>query len=135
MVAIKTYTDGEILVVEFLDCKLLDSQRIDQVGRELLAVVPRATGKKLLLNFQGVAFMSSAMVYQLVMLNKECKQRKVTLRFSHVEPNVMEVFRITKLFGEDGPLGSPGPNPARPPTGSASLKRSERAGDTDPNET
>ena len=103
MTAITTSSSGEMLVVEFLDRQFLDSQRIQQVGRELLAVVPTLSGNKLVLSFKGVAYMSSAMINELVSLNKACKTQGVTLEFSNVQPNVMEVFKITRLFGDDGP--------------------------------
>ena len=70
MAAITTQTNGEVLVVGFTDSKILDSQRIEQVGKELQECVPQAIHKKLLLNFRGVSFMSSAMITKLVMLNK-----------------------------------------------------------------
>ena len=97
MAAITTTTNGEILVVGFTDSKILDSQRIEQVGKELQEAVPQAIHKKLLLNFRGVSFMSSAMITKLVMLNKGCKAQGVALKFCEVSPNVMEVFKITKL--------------------------------------
>ncbi|MGB7324969.1 MAG: STAS domain-containing protein [Rubripirellula sp.] len=97
MAAITTQNASEILVVGFTDSKILDSQRIEQVGRELQEVVPQAIHKKLLLNFRGVSFMSSAMITKLVMLNKGCKAQGVNLKFCEVSPNVMEVFKITKL--------------------------------------
>ncbi len=97
MAAITTATNGEVLVVGFLDSKILDSQRIEQVGRELQDIVPGAIHKKLLLNFNGVSFMSSAMITKLVMLNKTCKAQSVNLKFCEVSPNVLEVFKITKL--------------------------------------
>ncbi|MGB0595454.1 MAG: STAS domain-containing protein [Rubripirellula sp.] len=97
MAAITTQTKGEILVVGFTDSKILDSQRIDQVGRELQESITLASHKKLLLNFSGVSFMSSAMITKLVMLNKTCKAQGIALKFSDVSPNVLEVFKITKL--------------------------------------
>ena len=97
MAAITTQTSGETLVVGFTDSKILDSQRIEQVGKELQDVVPQAIHKKLLLNFRGVSFMSSAMITKLVMLNKSCKAQNANLKFCEVSPNVMEVFKITKL--------------------------------------
>ena len=97
MAAITTQTHEEILVIGFTDSKILDSQRIDQVGKELQEAVPQAIHKKLLLNFRGVSFMSSAMITKLVMLNKGCKAQGVALKFCEVSPNVMEVFKITKL--------------------------------------
>jgi anti-sigma B factor antagonist len=72
-------------------------QRIEQLGKELLDSVPQALHKKLLLNFRGVTFMSSAMISKLVLLNKACKTAGVTLKFCEVSSNLMEVFKITKL--------------------------------------
>lgn len=97
MAAITTHTVEEVLLVGFTDSKILDSQRIEQVGKELQDCVPQAIHKKLLLNFRGVSFMSSAMITKLVMLNKTCKAQGVALKFCEVSPNVMEVFKITKL--------------------------------------
>jgi len=97
MAAITTQINGEVLVVGFTDSKILDSQRIEQVGKELQEAVPQAIHKKLLLNFRGVSFMSSAMITKLVMLNKGCKAKEVMLKFCEVSPNVHEVFKITKL--------------------------------------
>jgi anti-sigma B factor antagonist len=86
-----------VLVVGFTDSKILDTQRIEQVGKELLDSVSLAVQKKMLLNFRGVSFMSSAMITKLVTLNKTCKAKGVALKFCEVSPNVMEVFKITKL--------------------------------------
>ena len=97
MAAITTQTKGEILVAGFTDSKILDSQRIDQVGKELQESIALAAHKKLLINFSGVSFMSSAMITKLVMLNKTCKAQGIALKFSDVSPNVLEVFKITKL--------------------------------------
>ncbi|MEM8666481.1 MAG: STAS domain-containing protein [Planctomycetota bacterium] len=97
MAAITTQTKGEVLVIGFTDTKILDSQRIDQVGKELQDSIPQAIQKKMLLNFNGVSFMSSAMITKLVMLNKTCKAQDIVLKFCEVSPNVLEVFKITKL--------------------------------------
>ncbi len=113
MAAITNQMHEEILIVGFTDSKILDSQRIEQVGKELQEIVPQAIHKKLLVNFRGVSFMSSAMITKLVMLNKGCKAQGVALKFCEVSPNVMEVFKITKLnrlfdiqVGEDKALAS-----------------------------
>ncbi|MEM9827072.1 MAG: STAS domain-containing protein [Planctomycetota bacterium] len=97
MSAITTQTNGEVLVVGFTDSKILESRRIEQIGKDLQDSVKEAVNKKLLLNFRGVSFMSSAMITKLVMLNKLCKAQGIALKFCEVSPNVMEVFKITKL--------------------------------------
>ncbi|TWU18037.1 STAS domain-containing protein [Allorhodopirellula heiligendammensis] len=95
--SITNQMQGDILVLGFTDTKILDSQKIETVGKELQDAVAEAIHKRLLVNFRGVSFMSSAMITKLVMLNKRCKTQGVTLKFCEVSPNVMEVFKITKL--------------------------------------
>jgi anti-sigma B factor antagonist len=89
--------DG-VLVVYFTDAKILDEARITQIGQELMSAVASASqNKKMVLNFQGVQFMSSAMIGKLVLLNRKCKTDEVVLKMSNISPNVLEVFKITKL--------------------------------------
>jgi anti-anti-sigma factor len=97
MASITTQMAGEILVVGLTDSKILDSQRIEQIGKDLTEACPQAIHKKMVVNFRGVSFMSSAMITKLVLLNKTCKAQGISLKFCEVSPNVMEVFKITKL--------------------------------------
>jgi anti-sigma B factor antagonist len=63
-----------------------------------MEMVTAATqSKKMLLNFQGVQFMSSAMIGKLVLLNKKAKTAEIDLKFCTISPNVLEVFKITRL--------------------------------------
>lgn len=97
MSATRREVKDQVVVVYFTDGKILDSQRIEQVGKELQEAIPAAENKRLVLNFKGVSFMSSAMITKLVMLNKGCKAQGVALKFCDVSPNVLEVFKITNL--------------------------------------
>lgn len=98
MSSLKTQEVEEVLVVNFTDAKILDEARIQQIGQELMnCAASAAQKKKMLLNFQGVQFMSSAMIGKLVLLNKKCKTDEVVLKMSSISPNVMEVFKITRL--------------------------------------
>lgn len=77
---------------------ILDQSLIERIGAELqAAVLEAAATRKLVLNFQQVQFMSSAMLGKLVLLQKKCKTDKVALKLCGISPNVMEVFTITKL--------------------------------------
>jgi len=97
MPSITSQMQGEVLILGFTDTKILDTQKIEVVGRELQEAVGSANHKRMLVNFRGVSFMSSAMITKLVMLNKRCKAQGVALKFCEVAPNVMEVFTITRL--------------------------------------
>lgn len=85
----------DVLVAQFTSRKILDDVLIALIGRELLELADQAEGK-MLLDFQGVTFMSSSMIGRIVMLNKKCKGT-TDLRFCNVSPSVMEVFEITRL--------------------------------------
>ena len=88
-----------ILVVRFADAKILDEQRIQQIGKDLIDITEAslAKDKKLVLNFEGVTFMSSHMIGKLVLLNKTCKSKEIAIKFCSISPNVAEVFKIMRL--------------------------------------
>jgi anti-sigma B factor antagonist len=44
-----------------------------------------------------VAFMSSAMLGKLVTFNQQCKKKKIQLKVCGIAPDIMQVFKITKL--------------------------------------
>ena len=98
MSSLKSQEEGDVLVVFFTDAKILDEARIQQIGKELIEMAAKASqAKKMLLNFQGVQFMSSAMIGKLVLLNKKSKADKIDLKLCDISPNVLEVFKITRL--------------------------------------
>jgi anti-sigma B factor antagonist len=51
----------------------------------------------MILNFEAVRFMSSAMLGKLVALNKLCKGYKVALKLSNITPEIMQIFKLTAL--------------------------------------
>ena len=97
MASLNTMKMGEVLIANFQDSHMLDNFKIQQLGTELLALVDRTEYGKLLLNFEHVKFMSSAMLGQLILLNKKCKADNVRLKMCHIDPNIFEVFKLMKL--------------------------------------
>ena len=98
MALLRTQETDDVLVVYFTASKVLDEATIQGIGQELMdAAASAATNKRLLLNFSGVAFMSSAMIGKLVLLHKQCKTDGINLKICEVSGNVQEVFKITKL--------------------------------------
>jgi stage II sporulation protein AA (anti-sigma F factor antagonist) len=89
---------GEVLVVSFNQASILDQMVIDQIGREFDQAGLEASGnRKLLLNFQTVEYMSSAMLGKLIQLHKRCKADKIKLKLCGIAKNPLDVFKITKL--------------------------------------
>jgi len=100
MTAINSNVKNGIIVARFTDAEIVDEARIQQIGKELMEIASEAgqsESKKMLLNFQGVQCMSSAMIGKLVVLNKTAKVAGVVLKFCSISPNVLEVFKITRL--------------------------------------
>ena len=87
----------DLLQAEITDAKILDEGTILQTGKELMDLLPRASGKAYVVDFQHVHFMSSAMIGKLVMLHKRAKAEEIDLRLRNITPNVMEVFKLTRL--------------------------------------
>ncbi|MFV1964529.1 MAG: STAS domain-containing protein [Pirellulaceae bacterium] len=98
MSSLKSQVIEDVVVVCFTDAKILDEARIQQIGKEMAEMAASAsTTKKMLVNFQGVQFMSSAMIGKLVLLNKKCKATEIDLKLCQISSNVLEVFKITRL--------------------------------------
>ena len=95
--SIRTENKDDILVAHFTDPKILDEAKIQQIGSELMALVTTTPAGRLLLNFKNVAFMSSAMIGKIILLNNKCKKADVDFRLCEIAPEVMEVFKLMRL--------------------------------------
>ena len=88
---------GDVTVVRFVDQKILDEARIQQLGQELFNLVEVDGRSKILLNFSSVEFLSSAALGKLITLDKKVKGQGGALKLSNIRPEIYEVFAITKL--------------------------------------
>ncbi len=86
------------LVVYFNDAKILDEAIIQRIGTALVEAADAAgSEKRMVLNFRGVNFMSSAMIGKLVLLSKKCRKDNISLKLCEISGTVQEVFKIMKL--------------------------------------
>jgi anti-sigma B factor antagonist len=88
---------GEVCVVRFRDQKIIEDINIQEWGQELFQLADVENRQKLLLNFSGVDFLSSAALGKLITLDKKVRARGGTLRLCNIRPEIYEVFAITKL--------------------------------------
>ncbi len=88
----------DVVVVSLKHAKVLDEKLIRQIGAEFAKLTLEAAAeRKLLLSFAKVEFMASAMISQIMLLNKQCKKDRVDLKLCSIIPNIMEVFKLMKL--------------------------------------
>jgi anti-sigma B factor antagonist len=88
---------GDVTVVRFNDRKILDEAGILQFGAELFSLVEQDNRKSILLNFDGVEFLSSAALGKLITLDRKVKSHKGRLKMCNIRPEILDVFVVTKL--------------------------------------
>lgn len=94
---IEVHSEGDVTVVQFKDEKILDEANIQQIGEELYELVETDGLKKLLVNFENVAFLSSATLGKLISLNKRAGKLGTDLKFCSIRPDLLQVFEMTGL--------------------------------------
>lgn len=97
MATLLNRTEGDVLIIYFQDVRIIDESRIQALGQEMNDLVNSTNNKLVILNFQNVSFMSSAMIGKLIQFGKKCKSTDVTLRLCNINENVGEVFKLMKL--------------------------------------
>src|SRR6195256_4586547 len=88
---------GDVTVVNFTDRKILDEQNIQIIGEQLFSLVDESGRRKILLNFGNVEYLSSAALGKLITLNKKLQAAGGRLILCNIDPQIYEVFEITKL--------------------------------------
>ena len=88
---------GDVSVVRFVDRRILDAANIEGLGDELFELVETDHRKRMLLNFTGVEFLSSAALNKLIILDKKVKSQGGKLVLCDLRQEIKEVFAITRL--------------------------------------
>lgn len=91
-----TDQDG-VTRVEFLDRNILDEASIQRIGDEITEVIDASNNPKLLISFNNVDHMSSAALGTLITIHHKIRNRSGQLRLADIDPQIQEVFSITKL--------------------------------------
>jgi len=89
--------DGEVTTVGFLDRNILEEASIQQIGDEIGELILASPNPKILLNFENVEHLSSAALGTLITINNNVKKQGGQLRLANIDPQIYEVFVITKL--------------------------------------
>lgn len=87
---------GDVLVVNFVDKKILDEKNIQIIGDQLFALVDEDGRRKILLNFGNVEYMSSASFGKFITLHRKVQAAKGKLIFCNIIPQIYEAFEINR---------------------------------------
>jgi len=83
--------------IEFVDRNILDEANIQHIGEEIASVIDSSPKPKLLISFSNVDHLSSAALGTLIAVNNKVRNAGGQLRLSDIDPQIYEVFVITKL--------------------------------------
>ena len=88
---------GDVTVARFIDKKILDESNIQIIGNQMFSLVEDDGRRKVLLDFSNVEYLSSAALGKLIVMDKKIKAVQGKLSMCAVRPEILEVFKITKL--------------------------------------
>ena len=89
--------NNDVSVVRLIDEKVIDAERIQTLGHELLSLAKGDENNKLLINMDNVKFLSSSAINKLIVLEKRISSSGGRMKLSNLSPEVEEVFNITQL--------------------------------------
>lgn len=97
---LRIFTSAGRLIASIVPRRLIDATVIEELGAELKTVVTMAQADRatLVVDFRRVVLLGSKAIGHLVFLNKICKSNEVRLKLWNVQPSVMEIFELTKLY-------------------------------------
>lgn len=89
--------DSDTVQVEFTTRKILDEGNIAEIGEQLTSLIEKEDKPRIIISFAAVDHLSSAALGTLITINNKVKQKGGQLRLSDINPQIYEVFLITKL--------------------------------------
>ncbi|MDP2895434.1 MAG: STAS domain-containing protein [bacterium] len=84
-------------IIRFRDKDILDQVNIHEMGEEMYAAVEGSPGINVVVDFDGVLYLSSSALGKLISLKRRVEENSGTIKMCRIKPEIMEVFRITKL--------------------------------------
>ncbi len=88
---------AEATIVRFKRRTILEPAAIVAIRDRLLRLAREEGRRTILVNFQGVESMTSAMLGEFVVLHRALSESGGRLAFCRVEPFLMQVFKIVKI--------------------------------------
>lgn len=87
----------DVTLVTIQDPSLVDGRVIDLIQKDLLDWVENRAKKRMIVDFSGVKFLSSAALGMLLTLHKAIAQRKGTLVLCGLRSDLAKVFKLSGL--------------------------------------
>jgi len=94
---IETEYGIDMTFVTFEDEKILEEQDIKALSESIMSVIEQAVRINLILDFDNVRFLSSAVLGLLIRVSKRIYEHDGQLGLCNINPKIYEIFKITRL--------------------------------------
>ncbi len=95
--SIQTASKDGILTIRIQDDRLVDPAQLTRLFDDINAALGKSDEDRVIVDFSPVQFMASSALGKLVQLNKKATEFKAKLKLCGINPQIFEVFKITKL--------------------------------------
>jgi anti-sigma B factor antagonist len=85
------------IVITLMMPQILEEEEIVALEQAILEEIKDANVLNIVLNFENVIFLSSAVLRVLIRLNTAINERHGQLRLCSIDEKIFEVFKITRL--------------------------------------
>jgi len=86
-----------VTILTLTDEKILEENDIRALQESIMSVIEQAEQINLVLDFQNVRFLSSAVLGLLIRISKKVYEHDGQLRLCNINPKIYEIFKITRL--------------------------------------
>ncbi len=84
-------------IVKFVDARVMDPERIELLGQELLSLGIDEENARVVLDFSDVRFFSSAAINKLIVMEKRLRARGGKVGLCQMNNTVRDLFGFTQL--------------------------------------
>lgn len=88
-----------VTCVEFIDRNILDEMNVQAISDEIGGLIDGAAKPRMLISFANVDHLTSAALGALITIRNKVKGKDGELRLADIDPQIYEVFEITRLTG------------------------------------
>ena len=96
-VGLKITTANDVTTVQFTEASILDPLRVERLRADLEKIIAGAAAPNVILSFQGVTHISSAVLGVVMGLNKQCESRGGGVILTNIGGHIVQAFTITRI--------------------------------------
>jgi anti-sigma B factor antagonist len=90
--------EGDVCIVRFVLSQLRDDENIEQMGRELFALVEQYGSRKVVLSLAGVEYITSSVLGKMITLHRKLHRGHGMLVICEIPEHVAEILRSSRLL-------------------------------------